>query len=142
MAITENTYFVRRKNMSKKKVELEVGENLIEDLEVLTDTIQRLSLNDEQTIVRLGDSFVIHLFKRQTSSELAKQKRYAYNGLVEFLYGPARKKVTDGLLKRGDRSYKQFADGNLRIILQRALQHFELPKQEALASDKLAAWLR
>jgi hypothetical protein len=147
---TETIEYIGSDNMSrdgkyirvepKECLELETSENMVDALEKLTDTIQRLRFK-EATSIKLGDVFVIHLFKKQTSSELAKRKSYVYNGLIEYLYGPSRVHVKDGLLARGERSYKTFTDSNIRIILQRALQHFELSKKDVLASDKLALWL-
>jgi hypothetical protein len=130
----------------EKKVFL-VLENKVEELENLVDTLITLKFEKDDRSKRLyiktihvGPDFTLNLYKRRTSSVDAKRKAYYHTGTVSFIFGPERKLVTTGL--DSERSYTKFITGNIRYILQRAIQHFQLDTKEVLVSEKLACYLK
>ena len=110
--------------------------NPILDIENLIDALP--SLKPEDNIVYSIDDFQITLSRRVTSTENAKRKAYAYRGIIYFTYGPARVKTSCEFIGNDDRSYFNLVTNNLRLIVQRARQHFQLTDSEILASEKLA----
>lgn len=126
---------------SKGKYKLKQTDDIIYDLEALLKTLELLTFKDMADI-QLGKSFTVQMIKRQTSSRHAKRKAYAYTGAIYFNYNEHRKNIRLPLLSRNDRSYKNFTKQNFRYILQRAIQHFQLDKNELITSDKLACWLK
>lgn len=117
--------------------------NLVTGLEQLIDELQKVRFENKMSLI-LDKGFIVKLSKRQTSSSEAKKKAYAYDGSIQFLYGytAERKIVNVYLNSKNDRSYKHFIESNVKYILQRAIQHFELDKNQLLVSDKLACWLK
>lgn len=117
--------------------------NIVTGLERLVDELQVVRFERTMSLI-LDKGFIVKLSKRQTSSSEAKKKAYAYHGSIQFLYGyTADRKVVNVYLNyKDDRSYKHFITSNIKYILQRAIQHFELDKSQLLVSEKLACWLK
>lgn len=76
-----------------------------------------------RTGVHPNEMFVT-LVRKQTSSAEAKQKRYNYHFEINFIYGPERKRFNQHYPK--DRSYTAILRYSLSMILNRAIQHFNV----------------
>lgn len=108
------------------------------DLELFVDTLLSFDTK-EATSVSLGD-FTVYLGLRPVSTKATKKERFEYDGRIEFVYGPDRVSVSKELPYR-NKDFQKFIKSNIRIILQRATQHFQLDTQIASGSDKLLCWL-
>lgn len=90
------------------------------------------------------NNFVVKFYRRQSSSNSAKVKRYAYRGQIHFRYGPDNKHYQVPLIfnkYNESRSLKALIEKNMIHIVARARQHFKLNIYELRANKFLARYV-